>query len=1187
MESRKNPSSESIRLSVLKELRILDTPPEQDFDDIVTLASQITGASIALVSLMDTDRQWFKAKIGIDFCEVSKNDSFCQYLVREEKTINVVDATQDERFSNNPFVVGPPYVRFYTGVPIASVDGLILGSVCVLDPSPIVLSEKQVKSLEILARQAESLINKKSALIKSESILSTYVNNTLDSIILIDLDKNIIDCNKVFIERVRKILNKELIKGDTVYNYTPLSIHPIIDESIQKAFSGQEVKLEIFIPFPNFPNWYKTLLIPIKNSYEEITGVVITLTNITEQKEYEKQLQSLNRELSFHQTNSPLAVIKWDKGLTVCSWSEQAENIFGWSADEVVGKSINKLNMIFEKDIESVLKNSELMLSGKISRLTSKNRNYTKSGEVIYCNWHNSILIDESGDIISILSLVENITEVITLTKDLESKKSNYEALINSSDEMVWSIDDQYNFLTLNQATTRQSEIIFGKKDIKEGEQFFDMPMPDCRKNFFKDLFDRVLLGEGISTDLPSFNVNDNFNNLLFDAHLNPIVKKGKIVGVAVSLRNITEKRAAELKLLESEANLKAIFETTDTGYILINNELRVVAFNKVASDISGQNFFNADKIPEIDTPILDYFPEERREILKNTMLQVLNGRRVEYEISFPQPNGTTNWYFVRLYPIQPESKIKYGLVMTLSDISRQKLSEKELEASKERFTLAVRGSSDGIWDWDIARNAIYFSPRFREMLGFSPEVFNEETYINSSGFNYIFDSTHEDDLESLIFAINEHFEYKKPFQHECRFKTKKGDYPWFLIRGQATWDSNQKPVRMAGSLTDITQRKLAEEKLRQSEKMFSDLAKNAPGVVFQLCAEPDGSSYFSYISDKGKGILDIPINDKNWQLNNRIPPKDIATFNHSISKAFSTKSDWNYEGEIILPNGTRMWFQGLASPIVKSNKLIYNGIALDITERKIAEEDRKNLRKLELSLAKEKEINILKSRFISLTSHEFRTPITAIVSSTDLLGIYAEHIPDPVLQQKTNDHINKIIVQTDRLTGMLEDILMLEKNVEGKLKVTPQPVNINKFLIDLNNQYYTDRRDKRKLKMYLGNEYREIITDPSLLIHIVSNLVNNAFKYSLGAAEPELTLSYQPDTFSISIKDYGIGIPLADQEHLFETFFRANNVMNIEGTGLGLAITKEFTEKLGGNISFTSQQDKGSIFVIQFPYRI
>eukprot|EP01031_Cornospumella_fuschlensis_P004182 gene4182-5229_t len=92
-------------------------------------------------------------------------------------------------------------------------------------------------------------------------------------------------------------------------------------------------------------------------------------------------------------------------------------------------------------------------------------------------------------------------------------------------------------------------------------------------------------------------------------------------------------------------------------------------------------------------------------------------------------------------------------------------------------------------------------------------------------------------------------------------------------------------------------------------------------------------------------------------------------------------------------------------------------------------------------------------------------------------------------------------------------------------------------------------------------------MTDPSLLSHVVSNLVNNAFKYSPEAQDPELSVEYHSDFYSIKVTDYGIGIPLEEQEHLFETFFRANNVLNIEGTGLGLTITKEFTQKLGGNL--------------------
>lgn len=1049
MEYSQNPSNEILRLAALKELNILDTPAEQDFEGIVTLAVQISGASIAMISLMDSTRQWFKSKIGTDLCEISRKDSFCDYMIQNESFLIVEDTTLDERFKNNPFVVGPPYVRFYLGVPIKNQQGYILGSICILHTSILTLNQQQIKSLEILARQAESLFNKKSDLIYSEKILSTYVNNTLDSIILLDTEKRIIDANKVFQERVRKLLNKEYHKGESIFEYSHPSTHSLTETYFAKAMLGEEVSTELLIPFANVQNWYKILFIPSKNAFDEIVGVVITLTNINEQKKYEKQLQSLNEELNFHYTNSPLAVIKWDSDLIIKSWSGQAEVIFGWKASEIVEKSFYEVNLIPESDFDRVKLYAEQMLSGTVSRLTSKNKNITKSGETIYCNWHNSILMDENGKVISILSLVENVTDVINITKALEIKTNNYEALINSTNDIIWSIDTNYRLMTANN-TFLQTSITYLDEKYQIGDSVFKPKMPELMRSFWKEIYDRVFLGESFVTNFLVPDKKIDIPDIHFEINANPIFKNNVIVGAALSLSDVSEKKLAEQKLSESEANLQAIFETTDTGYILINKSLEVLSFNKIANDISSQNFFNADKVPTNGTPILDYFPAERRPILQKMMVEVLNGKRIEYEISFPQPNNTTNWYFVRLYPILNKKNQNYGLIMALSD---------------------------------------------------------------------------------------------------------------------------------------ITERKLANEQLKQSEMMFSDLAKNSPGIVFQFCVEADGSSYFSYISDKGKNAFGFPVNDKNWQQNGKINKRERNAFLDSINQAVMHKKDWNYEGEVETKDGRRKWFQGLASPTIKGDKIIYNGFSLDITERKIAEEDRKNLRKLEISLAKEKEINNLKSRFISLTSHEFRTPITAIVTSSDLLDFYSKQIDNQELKHKIKDYINKILFQTNRLDAMLKDILMIEKTADGKIFVKPQPINLHKFLHDLNEQYYVDRKDKRKLKLLLPEKIREIMTDPSLLSHVVSNLVNNAFKYSPEAQDPELSVEYHSDFYSIKVTDYGIGIPLEEQEHLFETFFRANNVLNIEGTGLGLTITKEFTQKLGGNLSFISKPLEGSSFTISFPY--
>jgi signal transduction histidine kinase len=207
-------------------------------------------------------------------------------------------------------------------------------------------------------------------------------------------------------------------------------------------------------------------------------------------------------------------------------------------------------------------------------------------------------------------------------------------------------------------------------------------------------------------------------------------------------------------------------------------------------------------------------------------------------------------------------------------------------------------------------------------------------------------------------------------------------------------------------------------------------------------------------------------------------------------------------------------------------------------------------------------------------------------MGSTELLELYSERVEDVAIKDKMQEHLGNIISKVDRLTGMVSDILTLEKTAEGKTTLHLKSVKIVAFLQKLSREFYLNHRDKRKLILILPNEEKEILSDESLLLHILNNLISNAFKYSRGVENsPELKLEYFEKGFIISVKDYGMGIPLKDQQQLFETFYRASNVISTEGTGLGLSIAKEFTLKLGGEISFESTEGKGCTFKLQLPY--
>lgn len=155
------PTQEAERLEALKQYRILDTPSEQSYDDITALAAFICDVPIALISLVDADRQWFKSKVGLAVNETSRDVSFCAHAILDQRMLVINDALQDKRFIDNPLVTCAPGIRFYAGVPLVTPEGHSIGTLCVIDHQPRELSEPQIKMLEALARQVVMQLEQK------------------------------------------------------------------------------------------------------------------------------------------------------------------------------------------------------------------------------------------------------------------------------------------------------------------------------------------------------------------------------------------------------------------------------------------------------------------------------------------------------------------------------------------------------------------------------------------------------------------------------------------------------------------------------------------------------------------------------------------------------------------------------------------------------------------------------------------------------------------------------------------------------------------------------------------------------------------------------------------------------------------------------------------------------------------
>ena len=302
----------------------------------------------------------------------------------------------------------------------------------------------------------------------------------------------------------------------------------------------------------------------------------------------------------------------------------------------------------------------------------------------------------------------------------------------------------------------------------------------------------------------------------------------------------------------------------------------------------------------------------------------------------------------------------------------------------------------------------------------------------------------------------------------------------------------------------------------------------------------------------------------------------------------------WRGELRNKAKDATYYWVDTTIVPFLNEHGKPYQYLAIrsDITQRKLAEEqllkaneDLENKvreRTLELThaLEKEKELNEMKSRFVSMASHEFRTPLSAILSSTSLM----EHYVNPDQEDKRKKHVERIKSSVKNLTSILDDFLSLEKLEQGKVESHNSEFNFREFIEDAIEEMHGMSKKKQQEIHLQYDGHEQVYQDKKILRNVLLNLLSNAIKYSPEGKTIFISSEIKDERVTLAVKDEGIGIPLEAQKNLFDKFFRARNAVNIQGTGLGLNIVKRYVELLDGIISFDSIENAGTVFTVSFP---
>ncbi len=402
----------------------------------------------------------------------------------------------------------------------------------------------------------------------------------------------------------------------------------------------------------------------------------------------------------------------------------------------------------------------------------------------------------------------------------------------------------------------------------------------------------------------------------------------------------------------------------------------------------------------------------------------------------------------------------------------------------------------------------------------------------------------------------------------------------------------------------ELTERQRLEESSQDVQSKVQLLADAFPGKVSYI----DAQKRYQLVSKRYQEWSLISCEEiLGKTLEEILSPQQYRAVEEYIELSLSGKTI-QYDNDVLFNDGKRRYL--LISQVPHFNQsgdvLGFFVFCQDITERKQAEDTLREfnqelenrvrertaeleqaleaLREAEeevrLALLKEQELSELKSRFISTTSHEFRTPLTTILSSSQMLKRYRQKMSED--SQLT--HFHRIQSAVDRMTQMLNDLLTLSQIEAGKLEFNPSPLDLEQFCRELVEELQQCEGEQCALALDYQSQCIPVILDDKLLRHILTNLLSNAFKYSPKGSTVRLSVLEQDGLVRFEIQDRGIGIPKEGTKRLFEPFYRATNVGTIQGTGLGLSIVKQCVDLHGGKIAVNSIVGQGTTFTVTLP---
>ena len=628
--------------------------------------------------------------------------------------------------------------------------------------------------------------------------------------------------------------------------------------------------------------------------------------------------------------------------------------------------------------------------------------------------------------------------------------------------------------------------------------------------------------------------------------------------------REVFERARAEEALRDSEALYHSLVEVMPQSLCRKDLEGRFTFANKRYRDVMRRSL--EEIVGRTD---FDLHPAELAEKYRRDDRQVMESGQIFETVEEHRTLGGQLTYVQTVKsPIRnPRGQI-VGTQIMFWDVTDRRRAEEALRQSEARLRQIVDLVPHFIFAKDIDGKFLLVNRAIADVYGTTVEALLNHTDADFARSPEEVRHFREDDLAVLDSG------HPKVTPEEQITDTRGQVHLLHTTKIPFTFSGSATPA-ILGVSVDITERVEAEAALRESEERFRQLTENIHEVFWMTSPDRERVLYISPGYEEIWGRTCESVYRNPASLIEAVHPDDRQQVLEYFDRQRRGESAFA-EYRILRPDGTIGWIWDRAFPIRNAAGQVYRlaGIAEDVTTRKQVEDE------LQRALAQEKELGELKSRFISMASHEFRTPLSAILSSADLLDHYAARLTD----ERKRHHLLQIQASVKNMTGLLDDVLIIGKADAGKQEFKPERLDLEQFCRDLIEELQLSAGARHSITLLSQALCTGVVVDSKLLRQILTNLLANAIKYSPAGGSVELEIACQDNEILLRVVDHGIGIPPAAQAHLFETFHRADNVGNIPGTGLGLAIVKRSVDLHQGTIECTSELGLGTVFTIRLP---